>query len=104
MGRQQAEAFAELELEQGLKAHLLGNFYPRHDVRLVDVAVKSIKIYNDNILDIDWGNTESLDQELELFKGVEFRGKKTITPFEAIDVLKLEPWLKECSNEDEEEE
>ena len=48
MGRQQAEAFAELGLEQGLKAHLLGNFYPRHDVRLVDVAIESIKIYNEH--------------------------------------------------------
>lgn len=104
MGRLQAEAFAELELEQGLKAHLLGNFYPRHDIRLVDVAVKSIKIYNDNILDIDWGNTESLDQELELFEGVKFRGKKTITPFEAIDVLKLEPWLDYLTDGDKEEE
>ena len=99
MGRQQAEAFAELELEQGLKAHLLGNFFPRHDVRLVDVAVESIKIYNEHKWDILAGDYTSLDIELPLVKDIQFRGKNTITPSECIEVLKLNAWLEECFEE-----
>jgi len=102
MGRQQAEAFAELELEQGLKAHLLGNFYPRHDIRLVDVAVESIKIYNEHKWDILAGDYTPLDKELPLVKDIQFRGKNTITPSECIEVLKLDAWLEECSDEDDE--
>jgi hypothetical protein len=96
------ELIAELELEQGLKAHLLGNFYPRHNVRLVDVAVKSIKIYNEHKWDILAGDCTPLNTELPLVEGIQFRGKNTITPSECIEVLKLYSWLEECSDQEDE--
>lgn len=104
MGRQYAEGIAETDipLERQIKMHLTGNFYPKHDTRLVDVAVKSIKIYNENKWDILAGDFTALDQELPLAKDIEFRGKTTITPSECIEVLRLDAWLEECSSEEDE--
>lgn len=104
MGRQYAEGIAETDipLERQIKWHLTGNFYPRHDIRLVDVAVKSINIYNENKWDILAGDSVSMDQELPLAEGIEFRGKTTITPSECIEVLKLDTWLEECTSEEDE--
>lgn len=104
MGRQYAEGIAatDISLEQQIKWHLTGNFYPRHDIRLVDVAVKSINIYNDNKWDIEYGDFSSLNEELPLAEGIEFRGKNTITPSECIEVLRLDTWLEECTSEEDE--
>jgi len=104
MGRQYAEGIAETDipLEKQIKWHLTGNFYPRHDIRLVDVAVKSINIYNENKWDVLAGDFTSLEEELPLAKGIEFRGKTTITPSECIEVLRLDTWLEECTSEEDE--
>ena len=74
------------------------------DIRLADVAVKSIHIFNDNKLDILEGDYSSLEQELSLAEGIEFRGKKTITPSECIEVLRLDTWLEDTEIEIKEEE
>ena len=104
MGRMYAENIAETDipLERQIQWHLTGNFYPRHDVRLIDVAVKSINIYNENKWDILAGDSVSMDQELPLAEGIKFRGKTTITPYECIEVLRLDTWLEECSYEEDE--
>jgi len=106
MGRQYAEGIAttDIPLEKQIKWHLTGNFYPRHDIRLVDVAVKSINIFNDNKLDILEGDYSSLEEELSLAEGIEFRGKKTINPSECIEVLRLDTWLEDTEIEIKEEE
>ena len=106
MGRQYAEGIAatDIPLKQQIKWHLTGNFYPRQDIRLADVAVKSINIFNDNKLDILEGDYSSLEQELSLAEGIEFRGKKTITPSECIEVLRLDTWLEDTEIEIKEEE
>ena len=97
MGRMYAEGIAETDipLERQIKLHLTGNFYPRHDVRLVDVAVKSINIYNENIWDLEFNDFSSLEEELPLAEGIEFRGKNTITAAECIEVLRLDAWLEQ---------
>ena len=102
MGRMYAEGIAETDipLERQIKWHLTGNFYPRHDVRLVDVAVKSINIYNENIWDIEFNDFSSLEEELPLAEGIEFRGKNTITAAECIEVLRLDDWLEQLSEEE----
>ena len=102
MGRMYAEGIAgtDISLEQQIKWHLTGNFYPRHDVRLVDVAVKSINIYNENKWDIEFNDNSCLDQELPLAEGIEFRGKTTITPAECIEVLRLDTWLESIEEEE----
>ena len=104
MGRMYAEGIAEADipLQAQIELHLTGNFYPRHDVRLTDVAVKSINIYNENKWDILAGDYVSMDQELPLAEGIEFRGKTTITPSECIEVLRLDTWLEECTNQEDE--
>lgn len=105
MGRQYAEGIVAtaISLRKQIMWHLTGNFYPRHDIRLVDVAVKSINIFNDNKWDILEGDYSSLEQELSLAEGIEFRGKKTITPSECIEVLRLDTWLENTQEIKEEE-
>ena len=69
MGYQTAQALAlmdKMNLEQQIKNHLLGNFYPRHDVRLVPIAVQALEIYRDNIDEIDDGYFDVWDTYLSL--------------------------------------
>ena len=78
MGYQTAQALAlmdKMNLEQQIKNHLLGNFYPRHDVRLVPIAVQALEIYRDN------NSVESSHQ----FLG--FRGWRVRTLLQSTDQL-----------------
>ena len=96
MGYQTAQALAlmdKMNLEQQIKNHLLGNFYPRHDVRLVPIAVQALEIYRDNIDEIDDGYFDVWDTYIELPEDIEFRNSNKISVGQCIESLRLDAWI-----------
>lgn len=96
MGYQTAQALAlmdKMNLEQQIKNHLLGNFYPRHDVRLVPIAVQALEIYRDNIDEIDDGYFNVWDTYIELPEEIEFRNSNKISVGQCIESLRLDAWI-----------
>mgnify|MGYP001423690945 CR=1 FL=1 len=96
MGYQTAQALAlmdKMNLEQQIKNHLLGNFYPRHDVRLVPIAVQALEIYRDNIDEIDDGYFDVWDTYIELPEEIEFRNSNKISVGQCIESLRLDAWI-----------
>ena len=96
MGYQTAQALAlmdKMNLEQQIKNHLLGNFYPRHDVRLVPIAVEALEIYRDNINEIEYGFFDVWDTYIELPEEIEFRNSNKISVGQCIESLRLDAWI-----------
>ena len=96
MGYQTAQPLAlmdKMNLEQQIKNHLLGNFYPRHDVRLVPIAVQALEIYRDNIDEIDDGYFDVWDTYIELPEEIEFRNSNKISVGQCIESLRLDAWI-----------
>lgn len=96
MGYQTAQALSlmdKMNLEQQIKNHLLGNFYPRHDVRLVPIAVQALEIYRDNIDEIDDGYFDVWDTYIELPEEIEFRNSNKISVGQCIESLRLDAWI-----------
>ena len=96
MGSTVAMGYAELvangtvKLEQAIRGHLLGNFYPPHPECMVPVAVRAINKVNN-------GETS----KVRLPEGVEHnRYGKLVPPEVVVEALRLEYFI---NREDEEE-
>jgi hypothetical protein len=96
MGYQTAQALALMDtinLKNQIKNHLLGNFYPRHDVRLVSVCVEALEIYRDNIGDIEYGFLDIWDTYIELPDELEYKNSNKISVGDCIETLRLSAWV-----------
>lgn len=100
----------EQQLTNQLKYHFMGNFYPRHDIRMIDLCIEAIKTYNENLFEIALeGDLSSLDTMLDIPKDENnepiglSRGKPVISVGDLISTFRLEYWLDDINNEYEEE-
>ena len=100
----------EQQLTNQLKYHFMGNFYPRHDIRMIDLCIEAIKTYNENLFEIALeGDLSSLDKEVAIPKDennepiATFRGKPFMSIGDLISTFRLEYWLNDIDRDYEEE-
>jgi hypothetical protein len=100
MGYNTAQDLAglDIKLEDSIRYHLTGNFYPSIPTSMVAPCVKAIELYN-------MGDTHGL---VELPLPIRYRGESTCPAYKLIEAHHLEAWLYEAEDcddwEDEEDE